>query len=211
MNYLKKLDRDGFLIIKNGMNKLECKKLIRQTIVPILHSKKIYLTKSNTWNNDGKLLYGKRFGHIINKNNKHFRFKSLFNSKKLNDFLNLFHSRSIHFNNGIQTRNKKRIWNYRYLAKEGLGWIHLRFPFMDYDSPDEPVKCPNNSFHLDGLLKNNNIDYKQSIIILPFITTVKKNEGGTAIIPGSHKLINDYILRYNYRTCLLYTSDAADE
>jgi len=199
MNNLDKFNRDGFLIIKNGMNKNECKKLIKQTIIPILHSNNIYLTKPHTWNEDGKLLYGKKFWHIIKKNNKHFRFKSLFNSKKLNETLKLIHSLSEHLNGPI-TRNKKRIWNYNYLAKQGLGWIHLRYPYINYDTPNDNVKYSEDNFHLDGLLNNNNINYKQSVVILPFITTVKKNQGGTAIIPGSHNLINDYILRYNYRT-----------
>ena len=68
-------------------------------------------------------------------------------------------------------------------------------------------KCiTDNSFHLDGTLtdSNNNtiINLEQSAIIIPFITTVKKNGGGTAVIPGSHKLINDYVLRSNYKTNL---------
>ena len=46
----------------------------------------------------------------------------------------------------------------------------------------------------------NEISSNQSVVLLPFINTVNKNEGGTAVMPGSHKLINDYILRYNYRS-----------
>ncbi len=188
MKSLDKFNRDGFLIIKKAINKNECKKLIKQTIIPILHANNIYLTKPETWSEDGELLHGKNNGHIIKKSSKHFRFRSLFNSKKLNKTLDLIHSRCL-------SSNKK--WNYNDLAKEGLGWIHLRYPYIKYNK--SKLKYPIDCFHLDGL-KNDYINYLQSVIILPFITTVKKNQGGTAVIPGSHKLINDYLLRYNYKT-----------
>lgn len=193
---LKQYERDGYIVLKNVMHKNQCKKLIKNTIIPILHKKKIYLTKPNSWNDkneikkEGQLIYGNKGGHIISKSNKHFRFSALFNSKKLNNMLNIIHS-----------KNDKQKWNYNYLAKEGLGWIHLRFPCYNYnDKCNDKVKCPDDLFHLDGLNYKNEINSEQSVILLPFITEVNKNEGGTAVIPGSHKLINDHILRYNYKT-----------
>ena len=205
-NLLQKFDRDGFIILKKSMNKTECKKLINQTLIPILHSKNIFLTKPETWNDtdntrkEGQLIYGRNGGHIIKKNNKHFRFKSLFNSKKLNIFLNLIHKRSINIKNDVTNVTKNNKWNFNYLAKEGLGWLHLRYPCFDYSNYTKRVKCPDNSFHLDGLNYNNTINPKQSIVLLPFIHNVKNRQGGTAVIPGSHKLINNHILRHNYKT-----------
>ena len=193
-NYLKQYNRDGYVIIKNAINKKQCKLLMKKTIIPILHKKNIYLNKPKSWldnNNqkvEGKLLYGKNGGHIISKKNKHFNFPALFNSKILNNLLDKIHS-----------RNNKKKWKFADLAKEGLGWIHLRFPFYNYiDKNNDNVKCQYDSFHLDGT--NNKINIKQSSVILPFITKVGKNEGGTAVIPGSHKHINEYILRNNYKT-----------
>tara|TARA_A100001015_G_C15042776_1_gene740961 strand:- start:4997 stop:5776 length:780 start_codon:yes stop_codon:yes gene_type:complete len=194
---LKKYEKDGYVVVKKAMIKNECKKLIKNTIIPILHKKQIYLSKPDSWKNKdntkkhGQLIYGPNGGHIISKNNKHYRFPALFQSKKLNNILNM-----IHYRNG---RNIN--WKYNHLAKQGLGWIHLRYPFYNYDNKEENlVKCPEDSFHLDGLNYKNEINTKQSVVLLPFITQVNKNEGGTAVIPGSHKLINDYILRQNYRT-----------
>jgi len=190
-------ERDGYIILKNAMSKKECQKLIKQTIIPILHKKNIYLTKSDSWKNkigqkqEGKLIYGKNGGHIISKTNKHFRFKSFFESTKLNHFLNKIHSRNL---------NTKK-WNFKHLASEGLGWIHLRYPFYNYNMENNNhLQCSEDSFHLDGTTYTDTIDPTQSVILLPFITTVNKNGGGTAVIPGSHKLINDYLLRYNYKT-----------
>lgn len=195
---LKNYERDGYIVLKKAMIKNQCKKLIKETIIPILHKKKIYLTKSESWKEkngekkDGDLIYGPKAGHIISKNNKHFRFPALFKSKKLNNILNIIHSRN-------NSRYKK--WKYNYLAKEGLGWIHLRYPYYKYKNKEsDNVVCPEDSFHLDGLNYKNQINPKQSVVLLPFITSVKKNEGGTAVIPGSHKLINDYILRHNYKS-----------
>ena len=195
-NLLYKFNKDGYIVLKNIMNKNECNKLIKKTIIPILHKKNIYLSKPNTWKNkygiktDGNLIYGKNYGHIICKKNKHFRFSALFNNHKLNFFLNKIHCR----------RNIKK-WNFNYLAKEGLGWIHLRYPYYKYKNIKlDNVKYPKDGFHLDGINNKNGINFNQSIILLPFITKVTKNSGGTAVIPGSHKLINDYILRHNYKT-----------
>ena len=195
---LKKYERDGYIVLKKAMLKNECKKLVKNTIVPILHKKQIHLSKPESWKNKdntkkhGQLIYGPKGGHIISKNNKHYRFPALFQSKKLNNILDIIHSRN------AKGKNK---WQYNHLAKQGLGWIHLRYPYYNYDNKEEnPVKCPEDSFHLDGLNYKNEINSSQSVVLLPFITTVNKNEGGTAVIPGSHKLINDYILRHNFKT-----------
>ena len=195
---LKKYERDGYIVLKKAMLKNECKKLVKNTIIPILHKKQIYLSKPESWKNKdntkkhGQLIYGPKGGHIISKNNKHYRFPALFQSKKLNSILDIIHSRN--------TKGKKK-WQYNHLAKQGLGWIHLRYPYYNYENKEEnSVKCPEDSFHLDGLNYKNEINTKQSVVLLPFITTLNKNEGGTAVIPGSHKLINDYILRHNFKT-----------
>ena len=155
------------------------------------------MSKPESWKNKdgtkkhGKLIYGPKGGHIISKNNKHYKFPALFQSKKLNHIIDTIHSRN--------SRNQH--WKYNHLAKQGLGWIHLRYPYYNYDNKeDNSVKCPEDSFHFDGLNYKNEINSRQSVVILPFITTVNKNEGGTAVIPGSHKLINDYTLRQNYKT-----------
>lgn len=194
---LKKYERDGYIVLKKAMLKNECKKLIKNTIVPILHKKQIYLSKPESWKNKdntkkhGQLIYGPKGSHIISKKNKHYRFPALFQSKKLNKILDIIHSRNA----------RKKNWHYNHLAEEGLGWIHLRYPYYNYDNKEEnSVKCPVDSFHLDGLNYKNEINSRQSVVLLPFITTLNKNEGGTAVIPGSHRIINEYILRQNYNT-----------
>ena len=206
LDLLKKYERDGYIVIKNAMPKNECKKLVKNTIIPILHKKQIYLSKPESWKNKnntkkhGQLIYGTNGGHIISKNNKHYRFPALFQSKKLNNILNIIHCRN-GSNRSNGSNGSKNSWQYNHLAKEGLGWIHLRYPYYNYENKEEnSVKCPEDSFHLDGLNYKNEINSRQSVVLLPFITTLNKNEGGTAVIPGSHKLINDYILRQNYKT-----------
>ena len=199
-NLLKNYEKDGYIVLKKAIAKKECNKLIKKTIIPILHKKNIYLSKPESWKNrdntkkHGELIYGPKGGHIISKTNKHYRFPALFQSRKLNNILDIIHSR-----NG---RNAiKNNWKYNHLANEGLGWIHLRYPYYNYKNKNlDAVRYPEDSFHLDGLSYKNEINTKQSVVLLPFITTVNKNEGGTAVIPGSHKLINDYILRHNFKT-----------
>ena len=224
-NYINEYYRDGYTVIKSGMNKKECEKLIKQTLIPILHKNNIYLSNKYKYFNNvpGALISGKNGTHAISKDNKHFRFKPLFNSKILNEFLNKIHKRNYkncnsnktnNTNNSNNSYNTFNNWDYSYLSKEGLGWIHLRFPYYDYESneSDEGPKGPkgpkgpyaqDNSFHLDNTIETDNyslINPEQSAVILPFISTVKQRGGGTGVIPGSHKIINDYILRYNYNT-----------
>ena len=208
----KKYERDGYIVLKKAILKSECKKLIKRTIVPILHKKHIYLTKPESWKNKdgtkkhGQLIYGPNGGHIISRKNKHFRFPSLFKSKKLNYFLDTIHCRNrknhcTNRKNHCRNYSRYKSWTYNHLAKQGLGWIHLRYPYYSYKNKKvDSVKCPEDSFHLDGLNYKNEINSRQSVVLLPFINNVYKNEGGTAVIPGSHKLINDYILRHNFKT-----------
>ena len=197
--YLKNFERDGYCVIKNAIPKEECRKLVKTTLLPILHKRGIYLTKPKTWNykysrrKEGILLAGKNGGHIISKQNKYFRFPAMYNSKELNTILNLLHCRNSYISK----------WQYQYLGNEGLGWIHLRFPCKNYY---KQFPITDNSFHLDGTYEDDNnntkVNSEQSVVILPFITQVEKNGGGTAVIPGSHKKINNYLLRHNYKSNL---------
>ena len=179
----KKIERDGYVILKKCVFKKSINKLLKKTIIPILHKKNIYLTKKQSWKRrSGRLIYGKYGDHIIDRNNSHFRFKEIFNCKKLINFINQYHTRNYY-------KTNKTKWNFNLLASEGLGWIHLRYPFKKYiNNYIEPIK---HGFHLDGI--DEEINPTQSLVILPFITDVKPLGGGTAIIPGSHKFINDFI------------------
>ena len=192
---LSSFERDGYIVLKNAMNKKSCRNLIKKTIIPILHKNRIYLRNRNTWKTkignrrQGLLLAGDYDEHIIPQTDENFRFPTFFNSKKLLRILDSLH---------------RKKWKYMFLGKEGLGWIHLRFPYYDYIKNGKENCLTDNSFHLDGTYENSYNDTQilpqQSVVLLPFITTVKKNGGGTAVIPGSHKLINDYILRHHYKS-----------
>jgi hypothetical protein len=208
----KKIERDGYVILKKCVLKKKINKLLKKTIIPILHKKKIYLTKKQSWKRrSGRLIYGKYGDHIIDRNNSHFRFKGIFNSKKLINFINQYHTKNYN-------KTNKTKWRFNLLASEGLGWIHLRYPFKKYNNSNNNNNNNNNKnnnnnnnnkiipvkygFHLDGI--DEEINPTQSLVILPFITDVKQLGGGTAIIPGSHKLINDYIhSKKSYKVDLL--------
>lgn len=188
---LKQYERDGYIVLKNVIDNKECNRLINQTIKPILKKNNISLINKKTWKNQHGMTISNSNGHAISRNNKDFRWNALFESTQLNSIINKLHSRST-----CKSTYKSK-WKWIYSASEGLGWIHLRFPYTNSKS----LKLPKNSFHLDGTIYTLNkhkklinlINSEQSNVILPFITTVKKNEGGTVVIPGSHKYINDYI------------------
>ena len=99
------------------------------------------------------------------------KWKPLFESKILNNFLN----------------KKFKQWKYIYGAKNGLGWIHIRTP---YKSSKQNNKIEFNNWHIDTINTN-------TFILLPFITRVKKNGGGTLVIEGTHKAIKNTICKKN--------------
>lgn len=110
----------------------------------------------------------------INSNNgkplqKLNNWKPLFESKILKNFLN---------------KNFKN-WKYIYGAKDGVGWIHIRTP---YKSSKQNNKLEYNNWHIDSLDNN-------TIILLPYITQVKKGGGGTLVIEGTHNIIKNVIHR----------------
>lgn len=171
-------DRDGYIILKNVISKKDCKFFKNNIIRPILKKRGILLTKSKSW----KRKYGEviladdNSDHPIGIKNKYNRWDKIFESDKLLTTLDWIHG----------SRNK---WNWLYGAKVGLGWIHLRFPI----SRKRFWEPPKNGWHLDGT-NNLKIDPKQSVVILPLITNINSGGGGTAIVPGSHKQINDWIM-----------------
>ena len=148
---LKKYERDGYIVLKNAMLKNECKKLVKNTIVPILHKKQIYLSKPESWKNKdntkkhGQLIYGPKGGHIISKNNKHYRFPALFQSKKLNNILNIIHGRNA---------NTIRNWQYKHLAKQGLGFGALDLNIIEFNKIPMIINLEN---FKQNLLKNRTV------------------------------------------------------
>jgi hypothetical protein len=97
------------------------------------------------------------------------KWKPLFESEILNKFLN---------------KNFKK-WKYINGAKNGLGWIHIRRP---YKSSKQNNKIEFNNWHIDSTDTN-------TITLLPYITQVKKNGGGTLVIEGTHKIMKNTICK----------------
>jgi hypothetical protein len=225
--HLQEIENKGYTIIKKCIAKKDCKRLIYQTLLPIINKKGIYLNNKKSFEKymDGVMLWGDNYGHIIPRSSKHFRFKALFDSEYLNTLINLYHNRNYSKNHNCNN-NQSSKWEYNYLAKEGLGWIHLRFPYFDYNNyrPYIQESIPN-CFHLDNLILPSNINYelepnysdnnnnndngnndynnyynnyiineKQSLIIIPYITTVKDKGGGTVVIEESHKKVQEHLI-----------------
>lgn len=173
---LKNWERDGYLILKNIISASDCKRFKKKIIDPILFKRKIIYKKK--FKISGDLLIAEDGGdHPIGENNKYNRWCKIFESKKLIQALNQIHG-------------SYKKWNWLHGAEKGLGWIHLRFPY----SNNKKWIAPKSGWHLDGLSDDDQLNPNQSVIILPLITTINPGGGGTALLPGSHKLINDWIL-----------------
>ena len=68
-------------------------------------------------------------------------------------------------------------WRWSGGAETGLGWVHLRFP-LDGNWLAE-------GYHIDGDTRD--LMTQQSIVVLPVVTALQGNCGGTAVLPGSHR------------------------
>lgn len=170
-------ERDGFFILKKLIKKKDCLHFKHKVIKPILKKNGISLTNKKTWKNkDGECILSDDGGdHPIGINNPYNRWNKIFDSPKLLAVLDQIHGGS-----------KK--WNWLHGAEIGLGWIHLRFQ----NSKSKEWVPPEVGWHLDGS-NGDKVDPKQSVILLPLITLIRSGGGGTAILKGSHKLINDWL------------------
>ncbi len=176
---IKKWNRDGYIVLKKVINPSKCNYFKHKIIKPILKSRDINLNQKK-FDIPGELLLSlDGSDHPLGENNKFNKWSEIFQSKKLLSVLDQIHGSS-----------KK--WKWLYGAEKGLGWIHLRYPF----STKKEWSKPTQGWHLDGII-DNKINPHQSVIILPLITKINPGGGGTAILPGSHKLINEWILKSN--------------
>lgn len=175
-------ERDGFVILRGVIRKSDCRELMKKSIKPVLRKNKMYyIGKKYRVNKRGTFFSGKD-GQPLSK--KWRKWKALFKNPRLNLSICDMHPRSL--------------WKWVDGAVNGLGWIHLRYPY----SRNKQWKAPTRGWHLDGLLNYNKIDSEKSITIMPLVTSITNNGGGTALFKGSHKLINDWILSRQNRCSL---------
>lgn len=160
------LNKKGYYILKSAINKSECQKLVKHIINNILHKQNIFTRNYNKNSKKKVITIDSNNGKPLKSLNK---WKPLFESKILKNFLN----------------NNFKKWKYIYGAKNGLGWIHIRTP---YKSSKQNNKIEFNNWHIDSTDTN-------TITLLPYITKVRKNGGGTLIIEGTHKIMKNTICK----------------
>ena len=162
-------ERDGYILLKNCISKSKCNTFLKSEIYKKLKKYKINVFNKKKFRNRKELIITNKFLNCP-LNNKYKKWNEFFNNNKLINFFNKLH------------RNK---WEF---SSKNLGWIHFRFPF--YKSLK--LHCCNN-WHIDGMY-NNFINYNQGEVILPMITKVNSNGGGTIVLDNSHKYMEDYLL-----------------
>ena len=175
-------ERDGYVILRGVIRKTDCHELMTKGIKPVLRKNRLYYTgKKHRLNKRGTFFYGKD-GQPLSK--KWRKWKPLFKNPRLNLSICDMHPHSS--------------WKWVDGAVDGLGWIHMRYPY----SRSKLWKAPSKGWHLDGLLTDNSINSEKSVTIIPLVTSITNNGGGTALFKGSHKLINDWILTGQNRCSL---------
>lgn len=163
-NYIKDYEKNGYVLIKNTIPKLDCNLLYKNIMYKKLkYNKKTYIKKKE------KILFNNKnkYGSVFSKNSKYYTWKYVFDNKLLSMFFNKIYKK----------------WN---LNDKLLGWLHIRFPYFN----SKNIKYMHN-WHLDNY--DDKLNPYCGPIIIPFITNVKVGGGGTIVIRESHKYIDDYI------------------
>jgi hypothetical protein len=173
-------ERDGYVIIKNAIAREDCKELMKESIKPILRKNNLYYTGKRLRK---KGLRGRCFGGS-NGQPIDGKWPPLFKNKRVNSILGDLHPRGR--------------WQWIYGAKNGLGWIHIRYPY----TRSHKWKIPANGWHIDGAKNDNTIFSELSYVVLPLINSITRNGGGTALYKGSHRLINYWIHHLQKRITL---------
>ena len=182
VNERKRYERDGYIILKNAVDKKECQRFINEAVIPALKKRNINLTNRKQFKRrKGDMILGNNnSNHPINKKYKDSRWPALYNSSKLINSLNEIH--------GLKR------WSWYDVTEEGQGWIHLRYP----NTKKNKWEIPKYGWHVDGE-DNGKLDPYKSVTVLPLVTKIGKGYGGTALCRGSHKHINYWIHKLQNR------------
>lgn len=187
MNHHEKLqfERDGYVIIKNAIDRDICNDLMKKAIKPILRNNNIYYTGKKWRKCKRGLCFGGIDGQAIGKKyEKYKKWTGIYKNNRLNKIIDYLHPR--------------KQWRWIYGAEEGLGWIHIRYPY----SRQRKWYIPRHGWHIDSNMYKNTISTELSYIIMPLVNTITPNGGGTAIFRGSHRLINYWIHNLQNRISL---------
>uniref|UniRef100_A0A0G4H8V2 Ricin B lectin domain-containing protein n=1 Tax=Chromera velia CCMP2878 TaxID=1169474 RepID=A0A0G4H8V2_9ALVE len=168
---VRQFERDGYLILQNVVDYTEAERFYTQAVVPALTAHNIDPTNPPTDRGGGAHVKGTN-GHLIGGNDK--RWPAFFDSPVLKGALNSLH--------GGRDR-----WGWKDGARDGVGWIHVRFPKADKWSP------PSGGWHTDG--DTHTLTSTQSVVVLPLVSAIQPGGGGTCMIRGSHRMMGEKLMR----------------
>ena len=185
--YYDEFRKNGYVVLKNAMNDVECHNFLHNTVLPSLErcglqSSMIETDKFETykaWDDEyGAVVCGEDGMHPLPLNEDNWY--TFFNSPNLLSFLDKLHG-------------GRKNWKWMDGAKYGMGWIHIRYPVGDTDTWQAPDE--NFGWHIDG--NYNKAVSEKSVVLLPFITHVKHGGGGTAVLTGSHNHVAGFMYGKN--------------
>ncbi len=174
--------QNGYVVLPSVLNNEQCKIILDEEIIPFLEQNDFFERDESSWQDKQMFEWGDESGAVASHEGcspiSYDRSSWILNNRNLVVFLNRIHG-------GAN-------WEYTGCAgkEQSLGWIHMRFPYVDDTDTWEPPG-PNDGWHIDG--DPVSIYTKNSAVMLPFITDVNTGGGGTAVLPGSHKLMYGFM------------------
>ena len=168
--------QNGYIVLPSVLTEDQCKTILDEEILPFLEQNDFFEHDESSWHDKQMFEWGDECGAVVSNEGSspisYERSSWVLNNRNIVVFLNLIHG-------GMN-------WEYTGCAgnEQSLGWIHMRFPYVDKSDKWEPP-IPTDGWHVDG--DPTSVYTKNSVVMLPFITDVNPGGGGTAVIPGSHK------------------------
>ncbi len=171
--------QNGYVVLPSVLTEEQCNIVLDEEITPFLTKNNFFTNDNSSWQDKEMFEWGDEYGAVASNEGSspisHERSSWILNNRHIVVFLNRIHG-------GAN-------WEYTGCAgnEQSLGWIHLRFPYEENTNNNWEPPGPTDGWHIDG--DPLSVYTKNSAVMLPFITDVNPGGGGTAVIPGSHKLI----------------------
>lgn len=165
---LREFEAKGFTLLRQVVSKQEADRFLKEAVKPALLEQGIDLEDPRSWpagSSGMRVRAVDGTDHPIQGRDK--RWPEFFESEKLRRALDELHG-------GVEGRK----WRWNAGAIDGVGWIHLRLPIKDnWGAPSE-------GWHLDETTRS--LKTEVSVVLLPIVTPLRGDSGGTALLRGSH-------------------------
>jgi len=163
---------EGFVIVRGAVSFSEVERFLEYDVKPALRAHGINFDNPPD-HRDGDTLRDSRHADGNPGNPITHGWPALYASKRLTAALDALHGGPC---------GKAWQWD---TSDNDVGWIHLRYPRLAAWVP------PEHGWHLD--VGRDCTDTTKSVVVIPIVTPILNNGGGTCVAAGSHRLVQQLL------------------